>query len=76
MKKQVNSKQMIDRYLCDVEKILPRRQKDAMIKDLKGFIIEQVAENEEDIYKVLEGLGSAKRIEENYEIVWKANKIK
>lgn len=76
MKKQINSKQMIDRYLYDVEKILPHRQKDAILKNLEMFIMEKVAENEEAIYKVLEDLGSAKRIEENYEIVWKLNKTK
>lgn len=71
MKKQVNSKQMINHYLCDVEKILPIGKKEVILKNLKAFIMEQIVEDEENIYKVLEDLGSPKRIEDNYEIVWK-----
>jgi hypothetical protein len=74
MKNSVDSNQIIECYLCDVEKILPIAKKDVILKNLKAFIMEQIAEDEARIYKVLEDLGSPKRIEDNYEIVWKPNK--
>lgn len=63
MKNQITQKQMIESYLYEVEKRLPKNQKEDIIKELSTHIedqleFEEASDSIESTAKVLEALGS------------------